>query len=412
LIRAALLLLALLLCATAAGAQDVLIRTSLQPSGAAMLGQQVRLYVDVLYPGEMAHPPRIAAPEVEGAQVFRFETQATNISDRVGSASYVGQRFEFDIYPRRAGTLAVPPVQVTLLDLAGDPVGRRLGAALSMEAKVPPGLDPSGPIVAASEVTLDERWEPAAAKELRVGDALTRNVRRRSAGVPGLALANLAFDAPDGVRAYVDPPMIEDRVERGEVTGTRTDRVTYVFERAGRFVIPGVAQPWWDVQAGAAHTLKLPARDIEVAGGADKTGKSGAPWPLIACIGAAAVLLGAALYLGRAWLITRWSDRQNNPVALERAAYRNFRRSCRQPDAIATYRAWRHWDAVRVDRTMSPELAQAVRVLEASLFGNSGWRAADADALRAAASRTRVRHHAALRRSKLPPLNPGAESAW
>src|SRR6185312_6357837 len=118
------------------------------------------------------------------------------------------------------------------------------------------------------------------------------------------------------------------------------------------------------------------------------------------------------LYLGRAWLIARWSGWRNNPVALERAAYRNLRRTCRQPDAIATYRAWRHWDAVRVDRIMSPELAQAVGVLEASLFGNSVWRAADADALRAAASRTRVRHHAALRQSKLPPLNPGAESAW
>lgn len=376
-----------------------------------MLGQQVRLFVDVLYPGEMAHPPRVAAPEVDGAQVFRFETQATNISDRVGSASYVGQRFEFDIYPRRAGTLVVPAMQVTLLDRAGDPVGTRQGTALSIEAKVPPGLDPSGPIVAANKVTLDERWEPSAAKEFRVGDALTRNIRRTSAGVPGLALANLAFDAPDGVRAYVDPPVIEDRVERGEVTGTRTDRVTYVFERAGRFVIPGVAQPWWDLRASAAHTLKLPARDVEVAGGVSEAENSGVRWSLIAGIGIAVLLLGAALYLGRAWLIARWSGWQNNPATLERAAYRALRRTCREPDAAATYRAWRHWDAVRADRTMSPELAQALGVLDGSLFGNGTWRAADADALRAAVSRTRVRHHAALRRSKLPPLNPGAESA-
>jgi hypothetical protein len=281
-----------------------------------------------------------------------------------------------------------------------------------MEAKVPPGLDPSGPIVAANKVTLDERWEPAVVKELHAGDALTRNVRRTSAGVPGLALANLAFDAPDGVRAYVDPPVIEDRVERGEVTGTRTDRVTYVFERAGRFVIPGVAQPWWDLRASAAHTLKLPARDVEVAGGAGETGAPGVHWPLIAGIGAAVLLLGAALYFGRAWLIARWSARRKDPVVLERAAYRDLRRTCRQPDAAATYRAWRHWDAVRADRTMSPELAQAVGVLDGSLFGNDTWRAADADALRAAVSRTRVRHHAALRGSKLPPLNPGAESAW
>ena len=46
-----------------------------------------------------------------------------------------------------------------------------------------------------------------------------------------MAMLDLAFAAPPGVRVYVDPPQTDDRVERGDLTGRRTDRVTYVFER-------------------------------------------------------------------------------------------------------------------------------------------------------------------------------------
>ncbi len=255
--------LGLLLSASTASAQDrVLVRTSLDP-GRVVVGQQTRLLVDVLFPGDMPHPPRIPAPEIEGAQVFRFESQATNLNETVGRHAYVGQRFEFDLYPRRAGTLHVPPVQVTLLDQAGGATGTLTGTEQTVQATVPPGLDASQPIVAADHVTLRETWQPKAQK-VHVGDALTRTITRSAQGIPGLALANLTFSAPDGVRAYVDPPSINDRVERGEVAGERTDRVTYVFERAGTFVLPGVIQPWWNLAARRAESLSRPALSVVV----------------------------------------------------------------------------------------------------------------------------------------------------
>jgi hypothetical protein len=120
----------------------------------------------------MKHPPRLATPQVSGAQALRFESQATTITDRLNDTPVTGQRFEFDLYPRRAGTLAIPPAQVTLLDETGDPIGARSGAPLAMKVVAPPGLDPSGPIVASSQVTLHESWQPPdATTGFHTGDA-------------------------------------------------------------------------------------------------------------------------------------------------------------------------------------------------------------------------------------------------
>lgn len=185
-----------------------------------------------------------------GAQVFRFETQATTMRDTIGGMANNGQRFEFGIYPRRGGELAVPPAAITLLDGSGAETGAAQGREVRLPVSVPQGVDPSGPVVATDDVKIDERWEPDPGTAFTAGGAIVRTLTRTAGDVPGPALRDLDFPAPDGVRVYVDQPGSRDRVERGSVREQRTDRVTYVFERAGMFELPAVSQPWWDLDAG------------------------------------------------------------------------------------------------------------------------------------------------------------------
>jgi len=406
--RTTVFLLLALLWTAAAMAQDVVVRTSLDPSGRVMVGQEVRLFVDVLFPGEMPHPPRVAAPRIAGAQVFRFESQATNVRERIGGADHAGQRFEFEVYPRRAGTLAVPPVAVTLLDPAGDPAGTRQGSGLSMQAFVPRGLDPAGPIVVSRSVTLHEEWQPASLGKLHVGDALTRQVTRTAAGVPGLALADLTFAAPEGIRTYADVPDIHDRIERDEVTGTRTDRVTYLLERAGRFVIPAASQPWWDLDGQSPRTLPLPARTVDVvAAPVPSRDQPGRP-AILGVVAAMMAVVGIAIaVLGRHGITDAWAGWRGGPRHVERAAFSRLHRQCRGADPAATYQAWQNWHAICPVDTRCPALATAVRDLESCLFGGgASWTALDGRRLLRAVSALRTRHRTATPRPILPPLNP------
>lgn len=377
-----------------ASAQDVLVRTRLDPAQ-AVVGQQVRLLVDVMFPGEMGHPPRVATPRVEGAQVLRFESQATTIRDRIGGQAYVGQEFEFDIYPRRAGSLTVPPVTVTLLDSHGDETGTRTGTQQVLQASVPPGLDASQPIVAADHVTMSQTWQPPSGA-FRPGDTLIRIVTRRVEGVPGMALADIAFPAPDGVRVYRDPPTIADHIAHGAVTGERTDRVTYLLEQPGSFALPAVTQQWWNLRTHQAATLIGEGQTLTVAG-------TPAPartrhFPLAPVVGGIAglVLLGG---LG-AWL----SRARRAPEA---AAYRALRRACRATDKAAAWRAWQAWSALaHTDARLMADIA----MLERALFAPGGvWTATEAAELAKDARRARRRNAAHPRRRMsyaLPPLNP------
>src|SRR5262249_16430360 len=256
----------LLFLCRAAAAQDVIVRSSLDPASGAVVGQPVRLLVDVLFPGTMPRPPRVQIGDVAGAPVIRFETQAVTMRDQIGDQSYVGQRFEFVVFPRRGGTIDIPAPEVTLIDSSGDPTGSVKGQPQSIAVTVPPGIDASGPVLAAAEATARESWLPDRMNlALKPGDAVKRTIERKAAGVPALGMAGFQFAAPQGVRVYVDPPRVDDRMNRGEVTGSRTDQVTYVFEKPGTYVLPPLDQPWWDLGGKQARNISLPGISVTVA---------------------------------------------------------------------------------------------------------------------------------------------------
>ena len=75
-------------------------------------------------------------------------------------------------------------------------------------------------------------------RRLQGGRRVRAHDHPQAADIPGMAMLDLAFAAPPGVRVYVDPPQTDDHVERGDLTGRRIDRVTYVFERGGSFPMP------------------------------------------------------------------------------------------------------------------------------------------------------------------------------
>jgi hypothetical protein len=389
-VRALVVLLILLLAVPAVAQQPATVHTSVRPETGAVIGQRVAVYVDVQFSGEMLRPPRVVLPEVPGAQILRFETQATTLSDRVG------QRFEFALYARRGGTLTVPAPQVTLLDRAGNEIGTASGAPAELTITVPPGVDARQPLIASTRATLEEQWTPAPAKALKAGDALVRTVTREADDVPAMAMPALAFPAPAGVRVYVDPPQSEDRQNRGAVTGRRIDKVTYVFEAGGRFTLPGVAQPWWDLDARRLHDETRPAVTVSV------TAPPKPPdlWLFIGpVLGLLVLLLGERRLEPR---VRAWhAARHARWLASEAKAFDDLAHACRSDDVRAIYRAFAVW------RRRTPHrdgLAPFAEELESVLYAGAPWPAGHGrvflQSLRALA---RFEHRVEC---ALPPLNP------
>lgn len=383
----------------------VVVRQSLDPASGAVIGQHVALMVDVMFRGEMPRPPRVSLPDVPGVQVLRFETQATTLRETIDGADYVGQRFEFALYARRGGTFPIPPAAITLLDREGERTGTASGQSVPLEVNVPPGVDASTPVVATRRLTLVERWAPEPGGAFTAGDALVRTITRTAEDVPGLAMRDLALPAPEGVRAYVDPPDISDRSNRGMVSGQRMDRVTYMFERGGRFELPAAEQPWWDLGANLLRTELAPGATLTVAAPPPEAAAAGGGTSRrTAWIATAVAVLAVLAFCG--WQIRRaWAASARRA---EREAFAALRRACASTDARAAYDAFARWRRF-LDPARRTDAAAALAPLEAALFAEapSAWDAGRSGALfECAAGLRRPRRSRTARDEALPPLNP------
>lgn len=411
-----LILLVLALLPNLAGAQTSankpLIRTKVNPAQGGVVGQPVRLDIDVLFPGEMVRPPLVSLPEAPGAQIFRFETQALTIRDTIEGHDYVGQTFEFVLFPRRGGTIDIPAARVTLLDRGGDPVGMAEGSPSHIAVAVPPGIDASGPVLVSDRVEVRQEWSPdPAMTKFAAGGAIIRTIRRQADGVPALGMAEFAFTAPAGVRVYADPPVIEDRSNRGQVTGLRTDKVTYVFEKAGNYDLPALSQPWWSLSDKQARSETLPGIAVAVvaATAAPDRRRLDPAWIAAGLLALAGFVL---LAIGGRFLARAFRSRRERYHASAAFAQRQLLKAARTGDPQVAYRALIDWrrrltpaDRATVDRDTA--LAAASNGLRGALFGGkTQWDRTAAAALAQAVSAWRNRVESGPVAEPLPPLNP------
>lgn len=413
---------AIALARSAPPSQGIVIRQGANPADGAVIGQRVTLYVEVLFAGTMPRPPRVSLPDVPGLQTFRFESQATTMRDRIDGADYVGQRFEFAVYARRGGTFTVPGATVTLLDPSGNPVGTAAGTPTTLTIRVPSGVDPSVPVIASTAVRMSETWSQPANTTFKVGDAIKRTIHREAEDVPALAMQPVPAAAPDGVRAYVEPPLGQDSIARGSLTGRRTDTITYVFEKAGNYALPAITQNWWDLRD--ASPKQATAAGITISAAA--VPNAGAPPRAfdprkITAREIGIVLAGLGLAILLIWLtwrlapllIAAWRGAWQRRADSEEVAFRTLLRAAKSGNPADTYRAYLVWRS-RLPETDRVAVAGAVSDLETRLYGarpqSEPWSKRDGHSLASRLRQVRrsLRHRRLIHRetSSLPPLNP------
>ena len=408
--RLALLLALLVAVACRAGP---LVRVEAIPRE-AWIGQRVVVRVDVLAEDAWAQLAEIGQVTVPGAYVLPPPDEGTRLQQTIDGRAYGGQRYEWWVYPQRAGRLrlSVPPVAVRVRrfgSAAGDRVSRIEPPAVTIHSRVPPGAEGIDGLISAAELSAEQQWQPDVAR-LRVGDALRRTVRLRVRDVPGMAFAPLRFAAVAGLGVYPSEAQVDDSYHRGSLTGARTEAVTYVAERPGDYTLPAIELQWWDIRAERLRRAVLPGRQLSVAvnpavspPAARVPWRAGAGW-LLAAAGLA--LAGAAL--------RRW--RRSEP-----ARFRALRRAVRRGHAAAIYRELMPWldclsvasRPARLDAFMArhgpPGTLPLLAQLERSL--SSGEPLAEPRALLAALRRARASWRRSLRRAAadgvLAPLNPG-----
>ena len=303
----------------ASSERDVFIETDVAPEDVYVQSQltyTVRIYraVEFLEAALSEFVP-------EGAVTHRLGKDATYTRVIDGRRYRVIER-RFAVFPQASGRLALPAVRLdariadggagsAMNRLFGE--GRRVRLA-SQPATVTVKPRPAAaatPWLPARAVTLAEEW-PEDPPRLVVGEPVTWTLRLDAAGLAGEQLPPI--DLPDlgSVRVYPDQPSIVTRADRDAVRGERVQRIAMVPGAAGELRIPELGVQWWDVEADAPRTARIPARALAVAP-APAGGE--APRPALAAVpetGAAVVPAdperriwqGLSAALAVTWLVT------------------------------------------------------------------------------------------------------------
>lgn len=428
--RLFLLLLFLLAMTTGLPAGEPLLRVEIVTKPPIVPGQQVQIQVYVLAPNFFLSPPKFPLFDLPNAVVTLPDERAVNLTETINGESYAGIRRSYVVTLQTAGDFTLPPAAIpfTYAAVPGQP-GVQASVTLPPE-KFTVGGAPAGGGAAAQKVTVTQDLD-GDPKTLKAGDTLVRTITVTAQGMQAMMIPVPDFTAPAGVRLYPHDPVLTDKLDQaqGAIGGTRIDRVTYGFEKAGTYTLPAIEIAWYDPGTQKNEVAQAPEIAVTVAAAAGFTPaikppeivepEPREPVNVRLLAGVAAGLVGLVLL---AWLVVRlWRAlaawRQARRIRYQQSeaySFRQFSTACRSGEAPAVYAALQSW-AGRAKVAPLREWLKGDAVLadyeglEARLFaGASG----SCDVPRLLAGITEARRHwldqqtAVSMPAALPPLNP------
>ncbi|MEX0324831.1 MAG: hypothetical protein AB3N33_01950 [Puniceicoccaceae bacterium] len=316
------------------------------------VGQRVIVHVEVLGKDGWAQIKRYDRMDVPGAFIMRTQSQGVRIQETIGSERYTGQRYELSVFPQRAGLVEVPSFGAEVATRtwgmnASETTQDVIVPGLTFQARMPPGADGIDWLVSTSRLQVEQEWT-SLKESVMVGDSIQRSIRVFAVDIPGMAFARIGHPEINGVSTYPKEPLVEDRTDRGTLSGSRTESMAYVFESPGEIQLPPYEFFWWDMQASVLRKELLPGVTVIVehnpamtANGSpnQETGSAGKPWWLLLPV-AALIFLAVAFRERFRSRISGWLTKQ---AASEGIQFRKVRRAVQDGSSQAIMRELMQW---------------------------------------------------------------------
>lgn len=328
-------------------AQDGTVRLDVGSEGTLWAGQQITLNLDLLTSGQSFSAINFTLPGVENALLLQTDSSTVKLTEQIEDQPWQGLRYPLSLYAQSAGEILIPALTVRFESTAGfgKPVQsfELTTAELVVDIEWPPGAPTDSIVISTRNLEMQYQWtlpqDPA-----KPGDAVRLELSRSAADISGMLLPNLPVSSPEGLAAYPEPPRITDQSDRGQLLGTRIDRVTWVIEQPGEYRLPGIRFQWWNPQSEILERREIPGQTLQVLPQAgvisDVQAGKGRAWFWIIAI-AISLLIAIAL----TWPVIQSAlTRRRADIELTEAhRYRQLCRAIRENDVVAANRALTQW---------------------------------------------------------------------
>ncbi|MBI1195231.1 MAG: hypothetical protein GC138_05245 [Gammaproteobacteria bacterium] len=300
---------------------------------------------------------------------------------------------QYAIYPQKSGGIEIPALVFDGRVVQGggffafDPFNPRTfrkrlrSQPLRLDVRPVPAAFHGAQWLPAAHLGLTELWAPDP-PHFVVGQAVTRTLRIDADGLMSSQLPVLAVNTSvDGVKQYPDQPSLSESPGGAGLSGSRSEKIAYIPQKAERIVLPAIEIPWWNTRTDREEVARLPKHTITIEPAAGNTAPvaatsnaaqtpvakaleppvPGASLPAGANMGSAAIARDPgrwpwiALLLGFGWSVTAgswwWRSRRSrrrpepkpDPAVPLRALERAIREGCRANDPVGTKAAILAW---------------------------------------------------------------------
>lgn len=249
--------------------------------------QQIR-YTLKLYTDDTVREGDIYPPEVENAIIEQISADKQYRVSRKGKKMNVLER-HYVISPEKSGKLIVPPAIFKGKQQVKGQRARR--GAFNDIFDDPffsnsPFVSSGKPITARSDSTEiavqtipdefnGEHWLPAEdlviidswdkrIPTFRVGEPIERMLVLQAKGLAGSQIPALVVPKSENMRIYPDQEKTQTKSDGKTIFGIRQQGMSYIPNKVGKVIIPGIKVDWWNTKTAKQETFILKERVIEV----------------------------------------------------------------------------------------------------------------------------------------------------
>lgn len=331
----------------------VQVKAWLEPGSNIVVKQQVVLNIEVSTDTWFSAGTRIGRLELDGAVILRRQNFAVNSTRREHGKTFTVQLWSITLYPQRPGHFELPALALTI-SVAGDdskPVlGKVMTPAIGFDVELPAGLQNQSSWVTGRNFRVEENYSRDL-DALKPGDAVQRQVTFAAESLAAMMLPELVAGEQQGLAVYQKPSQLKDDNNRGAYQARRTESITYLVEKPGRYQLPAHTYYWWDLDTGALQQATLPAQILDASAGIAEdeqlseaqtttpASSNRAAW----FTAAAVVLLLVAYLLWRKWRQHQSAQPKPRPVASEEQLQQQMQSALQLQDWQQLVQTLYHW---------------------------------------------------------------------
>lgn len=248
--------------------ENTLLKTTVDQSK-PYINQEV-IYTVRLYNNRRLLDANYQGPQVEDALLIPLGDEKRYQTELNGS-NYDVEEQNYAIYPQKSGPLKItaPVFNALIYDINPQRIHVK-DKTIQLAVQPIPTQFQAKNWLPAKQVILTEHYEDTT-QTLTQGSTLTRTITLEGHGVPAQLLPTLKFESKKEYQVYPEKGGERNRLQQGQLVGTSTIKVTYLFNTAGRVTIPELKLAWFNTQTGTEAFASLAPRSLDIKPSASST---------------------------------------------------------------------------------------------------------------------------------------------